>query len=914
MADRSLTVRLRAEVDQFRRDMDSAAQGVGGVGDAAKRAGEQQREVSRLGEAARATGRTLAAVGTAAAAGMAALAANVGATGLAYNSLEQTTRAALATLMGSTEAAEQQMDQLREIVATRMFPREVFIEAQRQMLAFGFAAEDVIPALAAIEDATVAVGGGADDMREIVNILSQMQSTGDITGQELNQLGSRGLNAAQLIGQAMGRTENEIRDSITAGAIDGRQAVAALVDAMENEFAGAAEAVAQTWTGAVGLVSAGFRDMGSLMVEAFVDPTGGGAAVQWARDFAEILYAINRQLRPLVDELRTRAEPAFAVLSERLAAAADWIDQLDLVSLYDQASDLAPALGGVAGALGAAGSAALLSAIPGLGGLAGAISPVGAAIAGVVAASPELRELLFGLVEAVAPLIPLVTEVGVSLGTLASTGLQAVVTLLGPAVELVAAVVDAFMWLPGPVQQGVVAIGAFVAALRFGGPIGAAIAALTTLGLVMETFNLGVDDTSVNVQGLAGDIERMAATGRQTGALAEIFGTGAAGAEEFADKLAVATASFWNWSDNLNRTFDEIAAADQAFDDLDAALTQVVRAGGDADEIFDQLVDTYDLTEDQVDELLELLPGFRAEWERQAEAARDVEESYDAVTGATERATAAAKEHHDQLRAQADPVFALHRALRDAESAQQGLTDAIEEHGEKSPEAEEAALALLDATLGLQGAALEASGAINDEFIDSMIESMEAAGLSEQAIGLVEDALRGVADAGEQIEDEYLTTVTIDDPDQAISDLEAISSAVSGIDRWVDIQVRAFTSPVIPHQAPADSQWVFRQHGGPIDEGPHGVDRVPAMLTRGEHVWTVREVEAAGGHQAVEQIRAAVLAGQTRHAVPAMASPAPMASGVTPRGVVVENMTVQAWSDRFDLRQVEQELAMGGAA
>jgi hypothetical protein len=30
-------------------------------------------------------------------------------------------------------------------------------------------------------------------------------------------------------------------------------------------------------------------------------------------------------------------------------------------------------------------------------------------------------------------------------------------------------------------------------------------------------------------------------------------------------------------------------------------------------------------------------------------------------------------------------------------------------------------------------------------------------------------------------------------------------------------------------------------------------------------------------------------------------------------GVTVEQMTVQAWSDRFDLKQVERELAMQGA-
>jgi acid phosphatase family membrane protein YuiD len=38
-------------------------------------------------------------------------------------------------------------------------------------------------------------------------------------------------------------------------------------------------------------------------------------------------------------------------------------------------------------------------------------------------------------------------------------------------------------------------------------------------------------------------------------------------------------------------------------------------------------------------------------------------------------------------------------------------------------------------------------------------------------------------------------------------------------------------------------------------------DSIPAMLSNGEHVWTAREVSAAGGHGAVEQMRASVIKG-----------------------------------------------------
>jgi hypothetical protein len=50
--------------------------------------------------------------------------------------------------------------------------------------------------------------------------------------------------------------------------------------------------------------------------------------------------------------------------------------------------------------------------------------------------------------------------------------------------------------------------------------------------------------------------------------------------------------------------------------------------------------------------------------------------------------------------------------------------------------------------------------------------------------------------------------------------------------------------------------------GGQVGDGIGSVDDVPALLTRGEHVWTTREVQAAGGHAAMYRMRKAALAGQ----------------------------------------------------
>jgi murein DD-endopeptidase MepM/ murein hydrolase activator NlpD len=65
---------------------------------------------------------------------------------------------------------------------------------------------------------------------------------------------------------------------------------------------------------------------------------------------------------------------------------------------------------------------------------------------------------------------------------------------------------------------------------------------------------------------------------------------------------------------------------------------------------------------------------------------------------------------------------------------------------------------------------------------------------------------------------------------------------------------------------------VRRATGGPVfGAGTSTSDSIQALLSNNEHVWTAREVAAAGGHRAVEAMRAAVLAGGGYH-LPAFAA------------------------------------------
>ena len=229
--------------------------------------------------------------GVLAAAGAAttALTASVLKTGVAYNGLQQTSRAALTTMLGSSEAVNAQMAELDKFARTSPFSKQTFITAQQQMLAFGVETEKVVPYLSAINDATAAAGGNSQTLGELAFVMAQISAAGKITGQDLIQFGQRGVNAAELIGSQMGKTGAQIRQDITDGTLSADVALDALAAGMSAKFEGASANVKNTFGGAVDRIKAAWRDLAAEMAEPLVSAEGGGMLVDAANGLADIL-------------------------------------------------------------------------------------------------------------------------------------------------------------------------------------------------------------------------------------------------------------------------------------------------------------------------------------------------------------------------------------------------------------------------------------------------------------------------------------------------------------------------------------------------------------------------------------------------------------------------------------------------
>ena len=347
--------------------------------------------------------------------------------GIEYNGLRQTATAALTTLTGSAEGAADQMARLDEFGQNSWVMRDVLIQAQTQMLGFGIETEKVIPYLDALQEGVAAVGGSNQDFAELAEIMAQIQGTGRITAEELRMFGMRGVDAAGLIGQAMGKTGEQIRDEISSGSLDAEQALDALAESMMNNFEGATEMVLDTWQGAVSFVAGAWRDLGAELARPLVDPEGGGYFVEWAMGLSDILYAARDAAVPLVDLLSNRFAPALDRLTPGLQSAAEAIQNWDMSNLNSQLDTLtsyAPLIASVSAALFAMGTRSL----PVIG---GAINPVVAGFAALAATSPEVRTMLGAFADSLSPLLPVLGD----LGTLLADTAMLVLAEMTPAIS-----------------------------------------------------------------------------------------------------------------------------------------------------------------------------------------------------------------------------------------------------------------------------------------------------------------------------------------------------------------------------------------------------------------------------------------------------------------------------------------------
>lgn len=157
--------------------------------------------------------------------------------GMEYNSTLQQNQIAFETMLGSAGKAKNLLDGLQKFAAVTPFEFPDLTSASKKMLAFGFSAEQIMPMLKAVGDASSGLGmSGAEGLNRIVIALGQMKAKSKVSGDEMLQLTEAGVPAWDILAKAMNMTTAQVMKMSEKGLIPADQAVQALVDGMEERF------------------------------------------------------------------------------------------------------------------------------------------------------------------------------------------------------------------------------------------------------------------------------------------------------------------------------------------------------------------------------------------------------------------------------------------------------------------------------------------------------------------------------------------------------------------------------------------------------------------------------------------------------------------------------------------------------
>lgn len=311
-----------------------------------KQLGSNTQQVARKGEALSAMAsrqqQSLVSLGSAArhaAQGVGLLTAGVFAKGLKdgiqFNATMESNALALRNLTGSTDKANQLLQDLWQTAKETPFEFTDVAGAAKKFLAFGFSIGQTKRALDSIGNAVAAMGGGADMINRVTIALGQMQAKGKVYSEELLQLTEAGIPAQRILREELGMTADDIAN-IGKLNVSSQKAIDALIRGMNKRFGGMARDQSTTFQGLTSTMKDSWAQMTGAMTKSLfkeakkwapkINEAANEITAIWERDKLSFDQKVDlsegvlrRKLGPLAKEIKAAIDDAN--LPKRLANA-----------------------------------------------------------------------------------------------------------------------------------------------------------------------------------------------------------------------------------------------------------------------------------------------------------------------------------------------------------------------------------------------------------------------------------------------------------------------------------------------------------------------------------------------------------------------------------------------------------------
>ena len=361
MSDKKIRVEITGESKNLERACSNAEKSISGISASCKKASDS---VKRLNDTMQALGgiELGSIVGD-----VAGKIAGMGLSCIKASAQMRQYEIAFQTMLKSADAGTKILKDLQKFAADTPFDVPGVVESAQQLVAFGFAADEVIPTLRTLGDAAAGLGKSTEGVQQLAYALGQIKTSGTLKTEDINQLTNAGIGAWEMLAQASGKSISEIKDMTAKGMIDSLTAVEVLTNGINKAYGGMMEKTSKEITGLVSNIEETVGNtsvvIGKYMIDAF--------------DIKGILSSVSDSLGNVSTKL-TEAQEAGKSFSEAIRECVP--------------APVLVALGGLATVLGGAVVAAMVAATASVYGFIAATLPIsgpiiaaGAAIGAVCA-------------------------------------------------------------------------------------------------------------------------------------------------------------------------------------------------------------------------------------------------------------------------------------------------------------------------------------------------------------------------------------------------------------------------------------------------------------------------------------------------------------------------------------------------
>lgn len=228
------------------------------------------------------------------------------------------------TMLGP-ERAKKMIADLVEFAKTTPFEMAGLNKATQQMLAYGFAADDVIPMLTDVGNATAALGAGQQGIDAITRALGQMHGKGVAASQEMMQLTEVGIPAWDYLAKALHTDVAGAMEMVTKKAVSADVAIAAIRAGMQGDFGGLMIKQSRTLTGVLSNLS----DAATATIMKMYQTDGYKKMTDALSKLADPIQKLVESLMPLFE----RGMEALAAMATNAANAISQMSASDIQTI-----------------------------------------------------------------------------------------------------------------------------------------------------------------------------------------------------------------------------------------------------------------------------------------------------------------------------------------------------------------------------------------------------------------------------------------------------------------------------------------------------------------------------------------------------------------------------------------------------